>query len=128
MNRPANDLRCGAHVSRPRRPGGRHGTSRGVDLPGQVDPPEMYRRHLGESEPQLTVIVPVYNEQATIDRLLAAVVAVPYQKQIIVVDDASSDESPALLREWAQAGQIELLVHTKNQGKGAAMRTGLARA
>ncbi len=76
----------------------------------------------------LSVIVPVYNEQATIDRLIAAVFDAPYRKQIIVVDDASTDGSARLLRKWRETGQIELLSHPCNQGKGAAIRTGLARA
>ncbi len=80
------------------------------------------------SDVLLSVIVPVDNEQATIDRLIAAVLDAPYRKQIIVVDDASTDGSARLLRKWQATGQIELLSHPCNQGKGAAIRTGLARA
>lgn len=82
----------------------------------------------GGSAPLLTVVVPVYNERATIDRLLASVRDAPYSKQIVVVDDASTDGSSELLRKWRQTGRIELLTHTQNQGKGAAICTGLARA
>ncbi len=91
-----------------------------IDAPPAPGPP------IGESELALTVIVPVYNEEATIDRLLACVLDAPYSKQIVVVDDASTDRSAELLQKWRQSGQIELLTHTQNQGKGAAIRTGLA--
>lgn len=94
--------------------------------PTRVDSHAVHEQLLGGSSPLLTVIVPVYNEAATIDRLLALTLQAPYPKQIIVVDDASSDNSAELLRKWAQSGHIELLQHTRNQGKGAAIRTGLA--
>ncbi len=57
----------------------------------------------GGNDVLLSVIVPVYNEQATIDRLIAAVLDAPYRKQIIVVDDASADGSARLLRRWQEA-------------------------
>ena len=78
------------------------------------------------SEPLLTVIVPVYNERATVDRLLEAVFRAPYSKQVVVVNDGSTDGSSELLRKWQQAERIELLTHAQNQGKGAAIRSGLA--
>lgn len=76
----------------------------------------------------LSVIVPVYNEVATVTRLLDRVLAVPYPKQLIVVDDGSTDGSTALLKQWADHPEVILLQHPHNRGKGAAIRTGLAHA
>jgi glycosyltransferase involved in cell wall biosynthesis len=72
------------------------------------------------------VVVPVYNEQATITELLRRLRSVPFQTQIIVVDDGSSDGTTELLRAEAAANPFELVVHPANRGKGAAMRSGLA--
>jgi len=76
----------------------------------------------------LTVIVPVYNEVGTVDELLRRVLAAPYEKQVIVVDDGSSDGTVELLEKWEGHPQVELLQHAKNRGKGAAIRTGLEHA
>jgi glycosyltransferase involved in cell wall biosynthesis len=73
----------------------------------------------------LTVIIPVYNEAATIDEILHKVLAAPYQKQIVVVDDGSSDQTPLILEAWKGQPQVELQRHLYNRGKGAAIRTGL---
>jgi len=84
-------------------------------------------RPAGET-PLLTVIVPVYNEVGTIDELLRRVLAAPYNKQVIVVDDGSTDGTVELLEKWEGHAQVELLQHSKNRGKGAAIRTGLEHA
>lgn len=79
--------------------------------------------------PLLSVIVPVYNEERTLDELLRRVVAGPYPypaKEIIVVDDGSQDQTAAILQRWAGQPGIVLLRHPHNRGKGAAVRTGLA--
>jgi glycosyltransferase involved in cell wall biosynthesis len=75
----------------------------------------------------VSVIVPVYNERPTIAELLRRVRAVPIPTQIIVVDDGSTDGTTAIVREEAARGTIELVVHESNRGKGAAVRSGLAR-
>jgi len=75
----------------------------------------------------LTVIVPAYNEQAFIRKVLERLLAEPTNKQIIVVDDGSEDETAAIVRRFAQAGVI-LLRHERNLGKGAAIRTALSLA
>lgn len=59
----------------------------------------------------LTVIVPVFNEMATIEQLLRAVEAAPFSKQIVVVDDASTDGTSDVLRRWRDTGRIELVSH-----------------
>ncbi|MFQ5730906.1 MAG: glycosyltransferase family 2 protein [Planctomycetaceae bacterium] len=80
----------------------------------------------------LTVIIPAYNEAATIVPLLEKVAAAAYEKQIVVVDDGSRDGTPALVEDWRTGLQdpvrVELLAHEINRGKGAAIRTGLAAA
>lgn len=75
----------------------------------------------------LTVIVPVFNEAATIDQLLAAVLATAYRKQIIVVDDGSTDATRQRLATVTNP-QVTIVFHETNSGKGAAIRTGLAHA
>jgi glycosyltransferase involved in cell wall biosynthesis len=70
---------------------------------------------------RLTFIVPVYNEEATIAQVLERVDAVPFEKQIIVVDDGSTDGTPEALNEWrTQTGG--LVIRQPNRGKGAAIR------
>ncbi|MFP4057165.1 MAG: glycosyltransferase family 2 protein [Candidatus Brocadiia bacterium] len=79
--------------------------------------------------PQLTVIVPVLNEAGTVGRLLERVVAVPVPKQVVVVDDGSTDGSREAVAAFAaEHPEVELVCHEHNRGKGAAVRTALARA
>jgi glycosyltransferase involved in cell wall biosynthesis len=78
---------------------------------------------------KLSVVIPCYNEVATIDRLLDAVRASPWlDKEIIVVDDCSSDGTRERLQGELRARFDQLLVHDVNQGKGAALRTGIRAA
>ncbi|MEK6934314.1 MAG: glycosyltransferase family 2 protein [Nanoarchaeota archaeon] len=72
-----------------------------------------------------SIIVPVYNEEKTIKEILIKVLASPIEKDIIVVDDCSTDKSYKILKKYANENIITLLKHEKNQGKGAAIRTGL---
>jgi glycosyltransferase involved in cell wall biosynthesis len=77
----------------------------------------------------LSVIMPCYNEAATIPDILAKVRAVNLEKQIIAVDDNSSDDTYAVLcREAAADATMIVIRHPNNRGKGAAVRSGLARA
>ena len=77
---------------------------------------------------QLSVIVPVYNECDTVAELLRRVLAVEVEKQVIVVDDGSSDGTAEWLTSWTRgrSEQIVICQHAQNRGKGAAVRTGLA--
>jgi cellulose synthase/poly-beta-1,6-N-acetylglucosamine synthase-like glycosyltransferase len=84
----------------------------------------VYARQAHEA-PLLTVIVPVFNEAATIAELLRRVLAAPYGKQVIVVDDGSSDGTAEVLEAWRGHPEVELLAHSGNRGKGAAIRTAL---
>jgi glycosyltransferase involved in cell wall biosynthesis len=79
--------------------------------------------------PLLSVVIPVYNEVATIDRILAAVRAVDIDKEIIVVDDCSTDGTRERLQEIAATDcRLRVLHHERNWGKGAALRTGFVTA
>jgi glycosyltransferase involved in cell wall biosynthesis len=75
--------------------------------------------------PRLTVIVPAFNEEATISDVINRVRKVQISKQIVVVNDGSTDGTACVLEREALHGDIEVITHQKNQGKGAAVRTGL---
>ena len=75
---------------------------------------------------KLSVVIPVYNEIATIREILSRVNAVPLDKEIVVVDDCSTDGTGELLREEKEAGHCRLIRHEWNRGKGAALQTGFA--
>ncbi len=78
---------------------------------------------------QLSVVIPCYNERDTIRQIIDAVRAAPYpDKQIIVVDDCSTDGTRALLEQELRPLVDIVLFHDVNQGKGAALRTGIAAA
>ncbi len=79
--------------------------------------------------PLLTVLIPVYNEERTVETLLQKVAKGPYpDKEVIVIDDGSRDATPRLLQAWAGRPGFVLLRHDRNRGKGAAVRTGLMHA
>ncbi len=76
---------------------------------------------------KVSIVIPCYNEVATIGRLLEAVRAAPVDdKEIIVVDDASTDGTRELLRGELAGLADRILFHPHNQGKGAALRTGFS--
>lgn len=82
-----------------------------------------------ETEILLSVVIPAYNEAATIERLIATVLDVDVEKEVIVVDDHSTDGTRDVLAALAAAhGNVRVLHHTQNLGKGAALRTGFAQA
>ncbi len=79
----------------------------------------------------LSVIVPAFNEERTIAELLRRVVRGPYpypQKEVIVVDDGSTDGTFDVLAGWDGHQGVRVLRHPHNRGKGAAVRSGLAQA
>jgi glycosyltransferase involved in cell wall biosynthesis len=78
---------------------------------------------------RLSVIIPVYNEAATVHRIIEKVLAVPVDKEVIAVDDGSTDGSAEELRRLASLHpEITVVLRPENRGKGAAVRAGLARA
>jgi len=78
----------------------------------------------------LSVIIPIYNEEKTLRSIVEAVRAVPVHKQIVLVDDCSTDGSRAIMDEFADDDDCTFvkLGHVVNRGKGAALRTGFAEA
>lgn len=76
----------------------------------------------------LSVVIPVYNEVHTLEELLGHVRAVPIRKQIILVDDGSTDGTRDILERIKGDRDTVVIFHKKNQGKGASLRTGFAEA
>jgi glycosyltransferase involved in cell wall biosynthesis len=96
-------------------------------------------------DPKLSVVIPVYNEKATIDEILRRVIDTPFRKEIVLVDDCSTDGTRQILEKMVQlqaGGQtqapacdggdpidlrdLRIFFQTHNQGKGAALRRGFA--
>ena len=110
-----------------------------VDRPTEPTLDQM-RRWLGEGasrrlglyhlppEFRVSVVVPVYNERKTLEEIIRRVRAVPIPKEIILVDDGSTDGSRQLLLEMEGAEDLRVFCHDRNRGKGAALRTGLGHA
>jgi len=73
---------------------------------------------------RVSFIVPAFNEAATIGEVLERVAALDLDKQVIVVDDGSTDDTPRVLEEWAHRDGIRI-VRQKNRGKGAAIRAAI---
>jgi len=92
--------------------------------------PALVRRKHGVrtalQSPLLSVVMPVYNERATIDEIVPRVLAVPMRVELIVVDDCSTDGTRARLQELQREHSFTLLLQEHNQGKGAALRRGFA--
>ncbi|MBK8574170.1 MAG: glycosyltransferase family 2 protein [Elusimicrobia bacterium] len=80
-----------------------------------------------ETKPLISFLVPVFNERPLIKAALDKLAAVPLAKEIIVVDDGSTDGTRGALTENPRNGTV-LLLHNKNQGKGGALRTALTKA
>jgi dolichol-phosphate hexosyltransferase len=78
----------------------------------------------------LSVLMPVYNEAATVERAIAEVLAVDVgmELELVVVDDGSTDGTRELLQAKPWPERVRLLLHDRNRGKGAAVRTALADA
>lgn len=77
----------------------------------------------------LSVIMPVYNEAGTVEEVILTVLRQPMTAELIVVDDASTDGTITVLeRVAANHPQVRLFKHAQNQGKGAALRTGIREA
>jgi len=77
---------------------------------------------------KLSIVIPVYNEQASLKEVVRRVKAVDYDKEIILVDDCSTDGSREILEEYKDLEGYHVLFHAKNRGKGAALRSGFAHA
>jgi glycosyltransferase involved in cell wall biosynthesis len=75
----------------------------------------------------ISIVVPVYNEAATVARVLARLERLPFERQIVVVDDGSTDATAAIVAGWAQGRADVEFLHVPHRGKGAAIRAALAR-
>ena len=83
----------------------------------------------GAGSVKLSVIIPCYNEHSTIGMIVDAVKAAPYpDKEIVIVDDCSTDGTREILRSDIAPQVDKVLYHQVNLGKGAALRTGIAAA
>jgi glycosyltransferase involved in cell wall biosynthesis len=77
-------------------------------------------------DPDVTVIVPALNEQATIAEVVDRLLALPLSLQVVVVDDGSTDETPAVLSKYGD--RITVVTNPRPSGKGMAIRSGMAHA
>lgn len=83
----------------------------------------------GKSSPmKISIVIPIYNEEELLETVLERVRALPIDKELILVDDHSSDRTPDILRREAEKADTVVLRHDVNRGKGAAIRTGLEHA
>src|SRR5438309_5216142 len=78
------------------------------------------------ASPALGVIVPAYNEEATVGRIIRRVLLQDCVQQVVIVDDCSSDRTFNRVEAFKDDPRVVLLRHERNMGKGAAIRTGLA--
>jgi len=82
-----------------------------------------------EIAPCLSVVMPVYNEEATVAKVIQTVLAQRPMQELIIVDDCSSDGTWKVLQDLERVDKrLRLIRHEKNQGKGAALRTGFRHA
>ena len=75
---------------------------------------------------KLSIVIPIYNERETLETLIAKVNAVDYDKEIILIDDFSTDGSREILNKYENKEGFKVFYHNHNQGKGAALRTGFS--
>jgi glycosyltransferase involved in cell wall biosynthesis len=93
-----------------------------VSIDGQKIPLTLPKNFL------LSIVIPIYNEQATVERLLRQVAAIPIPKEIVVVDDCSQDDTPQILRRLQDELQLRIITKSANEGKGAALHDGFQSA
>ena len=77
---------------------------------------------------KLSVVIPVYNEKKTLSELICRVEAVKLEKEIIIVDDASTDGTRDLLKKYEERERFKVIYQSKNAGKGSALRAGFDKA
>lgn len=77
---------------------------------------------------KLSIVIPVYNEKNTLNTLLTRVEAVDYEKEIVLVDDCSTDGTREIVENYKNKKEYTVVMHQYNRGKGAALRTGFAEA
>jgi glycosyltransferase involved in cell wall biosynthesis len=82
-------------------------------------------KHATAPRPRLSVIIPVYNEARTVQEVVRRLEKLDCSKEILIVDDGSSDGTTEQIRNLARGNDIRALFHARNQGKGAAVRTAM---
>lgn len=87
----------------------------------------LFRRY-NRPNMKLSVVMPVYNEANTLEEIVARVKAGGLADEIVMVDDGSKDASPEILKKLDGKDGVRVITHEKNQGKGAAVRTGIQAA
>ncbi|GAB5403008.1 MAG: glycosyltransferase family 2 protein [Aureliella sp.] len=93
-----------------------------------ADADELVRSALRPDTVGLTVVVPVYNEPVTAVQIVEKVRQLPISKQVIIVDDGSTDDTAQQIEALREYDDVILLCHEQNRGKGAALQTGFAHA
>ncbi len=74
---------------------------------------------------KLSIVMPIYNEEATLEEIVKRVLDTPFEKELLLVDDGSADRSRAIMAELESAhSEVRCIYHSENQGKGAALSTG----
>ena len=76
----------------------------------------------------VSVVIPVFNEMRTLEQVIKRVQAAPVEKEIILVDDYSTDGSRERVQSLGEQPNVRAVLHDYNQGKGAALRSGFAAA
>jgi len=79
-------------------------------------------------DPYLSVLIPAYNEEATLGHVIDAVLKVPEDLEIILIDDGSQDDTWGVMQSRADGKRVRAVRHDVNGGKGKAIRTGLTHA
>jgi glycosyltransferase involved in cell wall biosynthesis len=83
---------------------------------------------LGNNSPVVSIIIPAFNEIGTIDKIVNAIRSLPVHKQIVVVDDGSTDGTREYIAKLVNLSGIDVCLHDRNSGKGAAIQSGIQRA
>ncbi len=97
-------------------------------IAGKVDATQtLVESELG-STVELTVVIPVYNEPVTVSEIVSRVRNLPISKQIVIVNDGSTDGTAESLNGLSDLDDVEVIHHSTNRGKGAALRTGFKQA
>jgi len=77
----------------------------------------------------LSVVMPVFNEVNTVEQVVSSVLEQPTVAELLIIDDCSTDGTPDVLRRISEeSNRVRVFFHEKNQGKGAALRTGISHA
>jgi 2-polyprenyl-3-methyl-5-hydroxy-6-metoxy-1,4-benzoquinol methylase len=83
---------------------------------------------MNAASPSLSIVIPAFNERRTIRELIRAVQRTPYDKEIIIVDDCSTDGTRQILKEYQNDPSIKLILLEANRGKGHAVKVGISAA